>query len=356
MNSLLKKIAQHYQNSLPFVVYRKPNKKEVYGIFMQDDVLTYTGNFNEEGFVFAPFSSKQKAILFPVENALCISEVLKLENEKVAKKTHTSINNNKEKHIAIVEKAIAQIKNTPLQKVVISREEIIQLSHFDILEIYKNLLVSYANAFVYVWYHPKIGLWFGATPETLLFTEENSFKTMSLAGTQVYKPNTAANKTVWKSKELEEQQLVTDFIGSQLKDIAKNLSIDKTETVRAGDLLHLKTKVTGVLNENANLEVLIRALHPTPAVCGLPRDLARDFIVNNESYQRTFYTGFLGELNLKKSDSLAKSSQLFVNLRCMHVQNKQAFLFVGGGITKDSVAKKEWEETVSKALTMKRVL
>jgi isochorismate synthase len=119
------------------------------------------------------------------------------------------------------------------------------------------------------------------------------------------------------------------------------------------------------------LEKLISAIHPTPAVCGLPKGSAKKFILENENYNREFYTGFLGELNLKKTlqrngnrknrenqayASITKTSALFVNLRCMKLEAKQAVLFVGGGITKDSNPVAEWEETSNKAQTMKSVL
>lgn len=353
MNTLLNKISNHFNNKLPFVVYRKPNKNSVSGFFMKDDSLNYINNFKEKGFVFAPFNSKDKAVLFSLENALFVHEELQIDIEINTKNYFSEENSSEEKHINIVEKAIEEIKKTDLQKIVISREEQIHLSNFDVLEIYKKLLISYKNAFVYVWFHPKVGLWFGATPETLLYASKSTFKTMSLAGTQVF---TNTENPIWKSKELQEQQLVTDFIENQLKNISNNLKIDKRETVKAGNLLHLKTKVAGVLNEKETLEKLIRALHPTPAVCGLPRNKAKKFILRNENYNRSFYTGFLGELNLKRSDSDKESSQLFVNLRCMKIENNIASIFVGGGITKDSNALREWEETVSKALTMKRVL
>jgi isochorismate synthase len=259
----------------------------------------------------------------------------------------------KEHHIKLVDKTIEEIINNNLKKVVISRKEALEITDFDLIKIYKKLLQSYKNAFVYVWFHPKVGLWLGATPETLLNIEKNIFKTMSLAGTQVYK-NT--QNVTWKSKELEEQQLVTDFIESQLTGISSNLKIDKKETIKAGNLLHLCNKVAGELNENSTLKTLIRALHPTPAVCGLPRENAKKFILENEQYNRSFYTGFLGELNFQKNKTAPKSSSLFVNLRCMNIIENNASIFVGGGITKDSNAKKEWEETVSKSKVMKCVL
>jgi isochorismate synthase len=338
---------------MPFVAYKKPNDTKVFALFMEDAELNYISNFEEKGFVFAPFSSDEKAILFLKEKALFLSEELLLDMNSTKDGFFEVDNSAKEKHLKIVEKALEKINASVLQKVVLSREEVLDISNVDLVAIYKKLLAIYSNAFVYVWFHPKVGLWLGATPEMLLNLEGTLFKTMSLAGTQVCLDT---ETVVWESKELEEQQLVTDFIENQLKDIAVKLEIDKAETVKAGGLLHLRTKVSGELKKVSNIEKLIRALHPTPAVCGLPREVAREFIYKNEGYNRRFYTGFLGELNFEGSRLGTKSSALFVNLRCMSVQNNKATVYIGGGITKDSNAAKEWEETVSKAKIMKRVL
>lgn len=353
MIKLFETVSTHYKNQLPFVLYRKPNEKCVSVFLMKDIALTFTTNFQEKGFVFAPFSNSEKAILFPKEEALIISEDLCLENYEEKDLVYETDNSTKEQYLKIVEKAIAQIISGHLKKVVISREELVHIPNFSLIEIYRKLLINYKNAFVYAWFHPKVGLWFGATPETLLNMSGTEFRTMSLAGTQVYKAN---EQIVWKSKELSEQQLVTTFIEEQLAEVATDLEVDKRETVKAGNLLHLRTKVSGSLKESSGLKELIRILHPTPAVCGLPREATRDFIVENEMYDRSFYTGFLGELNVQNTEGGAKKTTLFVNLRCMRINNNCASIFVGGGITKDSIAEKEWEETVSKAKTMKRVL
>ncbi len=345
--NIFDKITTSYHLKLPFAVYRKPNSNCISGFFMNDDDLVYTTDFYESGFVFAPFNADEKAILFSLDKAEFVTENLDVDIFQFEDNHLKDNNKSKQHHIAIVKKAIQQIATSNLQKIVISRKEIVKLTDFDLLSIYKKLLQSYIHAFVSVWFHPKVGLWLGATPETLLQVENKSFKTMSLAGTQVYQPK---KEIVWKSKELEEQQLVTDFIENQLTNISSNLKIDKTETIRAGNLLHLRTKVAGVLHKNANLKSLIRALHPTPAVCGLPRNSSKKFILENENYHRRFYTGFLGELNINKK------SALFVNLRCMEIENNKASIYVGGGITKDSNAEKEWLETVSKSKTMKKVL
>ena len=349
MTIISNKIEENYKRNIPFVAYRKPDSEMISGLFMKDDQLNYTTKFTETGFVFAPFNSEEKAVLFPLGTSEFISENSVIEEDFSLNDHFTdAINTDKEKHLHLVEQALDEINENELLKVVVSRKEEVPLKEFDVLLTFKKLLKTYTNAFVYVWFHPKVGLWFGATPETLLNISKSSFKTMSLAGTQVY---VNSDEVVWKNKELEEQQLVTDFIEDQLKPISTNLKIDKKETIRAGNLLHLRSKIEGTLSITSNLRSLIRGLHPTPAVCGLPREQAEEFINKNENYKRTFYSGFLGELNFED-----KNSSLFVNLRCMSVHENVASVYVGGGITKDSNAKKEWDETVAKTKTIKKVL
>tara|TARA_B110000046_G_scaffold54366_1_gene60806 strand:- start:46027 stop:47091 length:1065 start_codon:yes stop_codon:yes gene_type:complete len=354
LTNLLDSISTHFDNKLPFVIYRKPNDNTIFSFLMQETDLRFVSNFEEVGFVFAPFSSIEKAIIFPVERALIISEEWTADVYKEKEVVFNTDNTGKEEYLKIVEKAIEQIRLGHLKKVVISREELLKVPDFNLIEVYKKLLRTYKNAFVYAWFHPKVGLWLGATPETLLSIENTSFTTMSLAGTQLH---TEHKKATWKSKELAEQQLVTTYIEKQLEQVATALEVDKTETVKAGNLLHLRTKVSGSLKHSASLKELIGVLHPTPAVCGLPREASRSFILKNEVYERRFYTGFLGELNVQHEKSSMPKTVLFVNLRCMKINdNYSASLFIGGGITEDSNAEKEWEETISKSKTMKCVL
>ncbi len=98
---------------------------------------------------------------------------------------------------------------------------------------------------------------------------------------------------------------------------------------------------------------MIRRLHPTAAICGLPRQKAFEFIRMYEGYSRQYYTGFLGEVNYPEPGS----TSLMVNLRCMQLfpKEKKAWVYVGGGITSSSLPEKEWEETQAKSETMKRV-
>ena len=337
------KITSHYQQKLPFVVYRKSNQIIISGFFQTTDELFTTEDFSENGFVFAPFNNKENAILLPKKKAEFISEEFISEKKLELNSSFFDDLAAKENHIKLVKKAISEIKNNQFKKVVISRKEEVQISDFDIILTIKKLLQEYKNAMVYVWFHPKVGLWLGATPETLLKVNKNKFETMALAGTQSF----VDTKNVrWKTKEVEEQQLVTNYIVGNLKPLVHSLKISDAETIRAGNLLHLRTKISGEL-KNINL-ALISKLHPTPAVCGLPMQIAKQFVLKNEKYNRSFYTGFLGVI-----DTI---SSIFVNLRCMEIKEKKAIVYVGGGITKDSNPEKEWEETVAKTRVMKKVL
>ena len=90
---------------------------------------------------------------------------------------------------------------------------------------------------------------------------------------------------------------------------------------------------------------LISLLHPTPAVAGMPKNLAISYINRKEDYNRTFYSGFLGFLE-------SKSCDIYVNIRCAKIIDDDLTIYVGGGITNDSNAVDEWHEILNKSQTM----
>lgn len=361
------------QNEKPFVVYRKPASSEetnfsVEGFFQQDDSLHTIESFEESGFVFAPFQSENKPILIPLEKVEKISVDVRLpESLEVSKHNIPGDEAAKTRHLKLVTKTVDVIKNKDFQKVVLSRKIEIPLKKNPVA-IFQRLLKFYPTAFVYCWFHPKVGLWLGATPETLVKISGQTLKTMAVAGTKEYIEN---QEPKWTSKEIEEQQIVTDSIENSLNAKVNHLSISETENYRAGNLWHLKTEISGRLDRQKSLKEILEDLHPTPAVCGLPKDRAKQFILENENYNREFYTGFLGELNLKEKkirganhrnvenqaySRIRRKTELFVNLRCMQIKNQTGSLYVGGGIVKDSQPESEWQETVNKSETMMKAL
>ena len=359
---LIDKAEEQLAKELPFVLYRKPKSTLVQGGFQHTSELHHVKTFEENGFVFAPFKEDSPAVLMPYHTHITAEDVRHLKKEEKNELPWFLEEANKDFHIELVEKGVAEITKGSLKKVVLSRVIGVECKT-NAFVLFTSLLQKYKNAFCYLWYHPKVGMWLGATPEILMRLENNRLTTMSLAGT---KPYLEGEEPEWGAKEVEEQALVTKYIASVLKDKVHNLKISPLETIQAGTLWHLRTKLTAEL-KNKSLKNIIKVLHPTPAVCGLPKEAAKSFLVKEEKYDRLFYTGYLGELNITQENlrttrrkntenraykTIKVVTNLYVNLRCMQLVNGTAYVYVGGGITKDSIPDKEWQETVNKSKTI----
>lgn len=345
--ALIGRIQEHYSSKNPFVIYRKPGEIKLHLIVQAGSDLNYLEDYSQKGFILAPFQSDVRPIIIYPDQLQDFDHIMEepetnLLSEKVLGETIS-----KKEYIALVSKAVETIKNGKLKKVVVSRKISFPLTELPIYTFYK-LLAKHTNAFCYLWYHPAVGIWLGASPELLLSINGNYLKTFSLAGTMV---NTYGSEPDWGIKEIEEQQYVTNYILDQLSNISIHAATGPAQSIRAGSLWHLKSEITARLN-NHSLENIIQSLHPTPAVCGLPKDEAMRFIAECEDYNRQFYTGYLGELNLNESGS----ADLFVNLRCMQWLDQRANIFVGGGITGLSNPEDEWKETQQKSRTIVEAL
>ena len=253
-----------------------------------------------------------------------------------------------------VEKAIAVINAEEMEKVVLSRNfsEIVP-DGFSPVTAFEAMLQAYPNAFVSLVSVPGVGTWMGASPEVLVsINEDKIFKTVALAGTQPAVENVA--DAIWRQKEIEEQGMVERYILSCFKSLRlREYTEAGPRTVVAGNLMHLRTDFKVDMKE-VDFPTLgtdmLRLLHPTSAVCGLPKEPALQFILENEGYNRGYYSGYLGPVNS------AAGTHVFVNLRCMQVRDHEIILYAGAGITAESNPDKEWQETQHKMQTMRRVL
>ena len=359
-------IVERLEKEQPFVVYRKPNDQVIRAWFPDEVRLDPAEAQAVPGFVFAPFDPGSPSVLFPQEaaeilEAPCadypfrtkelasgnkINRLLKSDaaGEQEASATGTA----RSRHEELVRGAIGFIRSGKASKIVISRRERVQVEQLHPLYVFGSLIDRYTQAFVYLWFHPVIGMWAGASPEMLLSIRDEAFRTMALAGTRVWREGEEPD---WGSKEMEEQRMVTEMIEQELGSSLEG--VGKPYSQRAGHLVHLRTDIEGRLEKGSKPEEIIGKLHPTAAICGMPRKEAREFIARNEGYSREYYTGYLGELMVAGKHH----TDLFVNLRCMklHPKENAAWIYVGGGITEASLAEKEWEETVAKSEVMKGV-
>lgn len=293
-----------------------------------------------DGFFIAPFDGETPWVLTPTHQL-----------ESAPSHWPTLANNpglaedDQESYQLKIKQALDQITSGNLDKVVLSRSQTYGFAPHPI-DFFRALEVAYPTAFVYLLWTPQHGCWAGATPETLLAYSHGGYHTQALAGTMPY-----PSGRDWTDKEYREQQLVTDTIVGGMQKAGFDPLVGERETTVAGTVQHLSTPIqVEAPFEKASLLELATALHPTPAVCGLPRAKALSAIHTIERRDRQLYTGYLGPVVAKST------AQLFVNLRCCQLWQDTVTLHVGGGIVEGSEPEAEWEETENKAQTLLSVL
>ncbi|WP_278352117.1 chorismate-binding protein [Chryseobacterium gleum] len=259
-----------------------------------------------------------------------------ITNEDLIKDLTNSTAETKEEYCATLQEVIKVIKENNLPKLVYSRRKIFtDFTVIDYKESFKNLCDSYPNAFRYL-FNDGQNAWMGAFSEVLgkFNKTTNEFETMALAGTLPVSEE-------WSEKEIEEQKPVTTYIQNILKNYSSNVQQSETYDHISGNIKHLRTDFkTSIKPED--LDSIIRDLHPTPAVCGIPKDFCNENIRKYEKFPREFYAGYI---KVETEESIF----YFVNLRCARLYKDAVHIFVGGGITAQSNPEKEWRETELKS-------
>ncbi|MEM7028176.1 MAG: chorismate-binding protein [Chloroflexota bacterium] len=396
--SYQKQLTAFYQaailNSLPVVLWRVPYEADKQALVDCSGIVAPTKvDFQAQipGFVFSPFINEQgqstlflradvtlqadkglhvanhdsaqhqAAFLHDFQTLSQTADFGKRDWQLVPRTSASPHLSSKDEFCTLVEDAVSYIQSTDIKKVVASRATEVPLpAHFNPVDTFDHLCATYAHAFISLISIPGLGTWIGATPEILLTLDADQLHTIALAGTQSPPPDTSPETITWGAKEVEEQALVSDYV----RQFFESLSISDyeevgPETVSAGNIVHLRTDFRvntkqAVQGEATSLlhlgNLILDNLHPTSAVCGMPKREALSFILEREQYARQFYSGFLGPVHINQQ------SQLFVNLRCMQLASDNAILYVGVGVTKDSVPELEWQETVWKSKTLLAVL
>ena len=186
----------------------------------------------------------------------------------------------------------------------------------------------------------------GGTPERLFEIKSGKITSDAIAGT-LFKPEGADVMTLKKrllssKKNIGEHQHVVDFISKRLATICKQVNMDQNRSlIELKFLLHLIMHFDGELNNGCDWLDAISALHPTPAVGGVPSHDALDFINQHEPFDRGWYAGPMGTIT--KSEA-----HIVVAIRSGDVIDNQVILAAGAGIVADSDADLEWDELNAK--------
>lgn len=232
------------------------------------------------------------------------------------------------------------LNNESLQKIVLAHrfegQMEVPLNH---RELFISAATAFPKSYVALWHTDESGTWLTITPEVLLENEAGKWHTVALAGTM------PKGESQWSKKNKMEQQFVVDYIASVLSPRTIELKLSEVQTIEAAQLLHLRTDFH--FTTNVNIGEILHVLHPTPAVCGLPKQLAFEAIKDIESYPRKYYAGFSGPLHHSQG-----GTHLYVTLRCAHWKEPLNIeYYAGGGIIKGSEAQEEWSEVTRKKKT-----
>jgi isochorismate synthase len=310
-----------------FLAYRIPGEMQV----------SRTGCLKEliptdelEGFVFSDFTGERRFGF--------------VENEVIFDKWHLHGNIpeiiSKEEYLRQAQELIQQMKKGEVEKIVYSRVKSVPIREQNLNELFIKLSDAFPNAFVYLLSSKSMGTWIGASPEIILTRKHNQAITVALAGT---KPISDASP--WTTKERREHSFVSEHIERILNDIFHIQPNKKGPfEVEAGPVKHLKTNIDFDLSKEQEKSFL-SFVHPTPAISGAPVSKAVSILSETERHERNLYGGFFGLFEQNETCC-------YVNLRCCRIIGDHAFLYIGGGITAESDAFAEWEETEYKSLTL----
>ncbi|MGN0028200.1 MAG: chorismate-binding protein [Marinilabiliaceae bacterium] len=330
-----------------FAIYRLPLDGECHIIRAEPTELGGMGETTgHTGFVMTPFALRGglPTLLFEGRAEAIPSPVVKAElspSMPAGQMTNEYLSDFRSLH--------GELTSGKLRKVVLARSRRVELGQgADLMRMFANACAAYPTAFVALVTTGAYGTWIVASPELLVESHGGRLRTVALAGTM--RRGDGQETPRWSKKNREEQAVVADYVRDSIQPIAKDCEQGETETVTSGGLNHLMTTFRFSLREGKTVADVANALHPTPAVCGMPKDAALKTITEVEHCQREYYSGFAGPVTADGD------ADLYVTLRCAKIDGSGCTLFAGGGLMPESRAEDEWDETEAKMESIRRIL
>lgn len=244
-----------------------------------------------------------------------------------------------------VGEAVKVMASGRLKKVVLTREILVEAnSSISITEVLRRLRHAYPSSMLYA-----IDGFVGATPELLVSRIGDVLRSHPMAGTAPRFGDSQldarqAASLLSSKKDRDEHQITIDMVLDAVLPFCSYVDSEpEPSIVSVANVHHLASLVEGRLSSPpASVLTLVGALHPTPAVCGEPRELALDLIGRLEPHSRGRYTGPVGWVDAQGNGRFA------VAIRCAAIQGRTARLFAGNGLVADSDPTTELAETRAK--------
>ncbi|WP_106496828.1 isochorismate synthase [Lentibacillus sp. Marseille-P4043] len=256
----------------------------------------------------------------------------------------------------VVKAATDEIKQNEAKKIVLAREMRLKLTkEAEITPVLNKLITTQTNSYVFAFEHDD-DCFIGATPERLVKLENQQLLSTCLAGTAPRGKTADEDREISQtllldSKNRDEHDFVVKMIRHAIKDYCTNIQLpDEPVVYPLKNLQHLYTPVRATLKDGYSIFDIIKKLHPTPALGGVPREKSLSFIRENEQLDRGWYGAPVGWLDSNQNGEFA------VAIRSGLIQGDEASLFAGCGVVKDSNPEAEYEETMIKLTPMLSVL
>jgi len=196
----------------------------------------------------------------------------------------------------------------------------------------------------------------GASPELLVSQRDGVVLANPLAGSAPRHPDPVqdgqnATALLYSAKDQGEHRVVVAAVADGLAPLCREMSVpERPELLRTGTMWHLSSRITAVPRDGVTAVDLALALHPTPAVCGLPTAAAGELITELEPFDRGFYAGTVGWTDARGD------GEWVVAIRCVELRDRSLRLFAGAGVVPQSTPDGEVAETAAKFRTMLRAL
>jgi isochorismate synthase len=257
----------------------------------------------------------------------------------------------------LVEQTVSAIRRGDYAKVVLAREaQVAANGHpFSLAATLQQLRQSYPGAHIFAFQRGERAF-IGATPERLVHAQNGKLHTMALAGSAPRGANEEEDRRLGcelldSRKNHEEHEIVTATLRGSLAHLCSRLWVaDTPELLRLKNIQHLQTAIVGELLPGRSVLEALHALHPTPAVGGSPTEAALAYIREYENLDRGWYAGPIGWVDLHGNGEFA------VALRSAMLEARQATLFAGCGIVRDSDPDAEYAESCLKLQVILRSL
>ncbi|AJJ11709.1 menaquinone-specific isochorismate synthase [Yersinia rohdei] len=254
----------------------------------------------------------------------------------------------------LIQRALGNIEQQKMEKVVLARATRLMLDK----PLSCTAFMAASRQVNHHCYHymlrfDAVRAFLGSSPERLFQRQLLHLETEALAGTVSNDENSVqatelANWLMHDEKNQRENLLVVDDICQRLQGGVEAVDVMPPEVIRLRKVQHLRRRIHARLNLASDTDCLQR-LQPTAAVAGLPRNIARQFIAENEPFSRGWYAGSAGYLSLKQTE-------FSVTLRSAWVEDSQIHLYAGAGIVAGSDPQQEWQEINNKSAGLRTLL